>query len=443
MVLFGKTATLSASGDDVASSLVERFRLALFWLRFATQRCFFAILGILVFLAIVVHMIVRDHVMLVTSSTASSGNKEARPYSVSTSSRSSGSWCWSSVWKFCTGHTSTVLAWVSDTVVYVSQLSPVSSSLATRLFRYNYPPPFSAVSIPVGGGDSSEDDLSIFCRVALQPTTTTSDSKKDEAARMTIILVPGMLNASSMAIIVSLATELYYNWGANVIVCEMRGFAEMGRCKGNLPPSLSVFEARDILEVAAYANKHYKQDGIFLLGLSLGGTYALSAAASDKNQLIKASALVSAPMDLMALVNRMSQPCLTPSFNMFFTLYKWLLMVHCKLRGQAHDFRSFVDQIIVPAYPNFDPHRASPIHRLEGLSSPVLAIYAEDDPVTTIYEASVLGDHSRASKKEHLIEIHLTPAGGHAGHFFADNAGTSQKIYGFFERQLPKKKKVV
>jgi predicted alpha/beta-fold hydrolase len=388
-----------------------------------TQRVFFGVLGGLVFPWILASMLIRDP----GRSTQESNNEKYHASYVVP------------LWVHLRGSASTALAWGAETMVYIGELSPVPS-LLTSLFRYQYPSNFQPVSIPVA---SEKYPLALSCQVALQSNTGNPN------VRMTIILVPGMFNTASMSIIISIATQIYNDWGANVIVTEMRGHGETGRKYPEVPPSLTVLEANDLLEVARYAKTHYDSQNIYLIGISLGGTCALSAAVQDKDQgesLIQACTILSSPIDLQGLIDHLSAPCSITSLNVWYAFYSWLLARYCRLRGLGHirTFRQYVDTVIEPYYRDQSTvfqtttDKVSPIYRLENLSTPILALYSKDDPVASMSEPALLYRKAKACQKESFLRLEIMEHGGHAGQFWVDNAGTSQLIQDFFQQHMSK-----
>jgi hypothetical protein len=152
------------------------------------RKHFFGIIGLLVFPLILGNMILIEFWRRAqgTSRDAAQGVSSAadRPLQKATTASFSLSSPW---WTNLRGSAATAAAGGADTVVYVAELSP-NPNFLHRLFRFPYPDPFSAVSIPVAFG---ENKVILSCQVARHRQ---QDSSK------TIILVPAMFNASSMAI---------------------------------------------------------------------------------------------------------------------------------------------------------------------------------------------------------------------------------------------------
>lgn len=154
-------------------------------------------------------------------------------------------------------------------------------------------------------------------------------AKQQNQTNLTVVIIPGMFNTASMGIFVMIAHRAYYGWGVNVVVADMRGHGRTGRLNPSIMSSLTVHEGKDILEIARFVKREWGTgQSIFLLGISLGGTNALSAVLEDtrqksmNNNLIKACAMISAPIDLKGLIYRMSSMQLkTESFNIWYAFY--------------------------------------------------------------------------------------------------------------------------
>jgi len=340
------------------------------------------------------------------------------------------------------GSVSTLLAWVADVPVYVAELAP-THSWSSRLFQYSYPQHFEAIQLKI----PNEENLTI-CMVAARHETY------QRSSNMTVILVPGMFNTASMSIFVDLACRIYYQWGANVVVANMRGHGDTGRISQDIPCSLTLREGKDIVEIGRYLKREWGADqSIVLLGMSLGGTCALSAVLEDSKQhgnslLFDACAMISSPMDIGGLMHRMSTMKLTPeSFNIWYAFYHWLLLRYASLRGLSSDircFRSFVKHAVIPFYTPEEAaliaEKASPVHRLHFLKTPALAIYARDDPVTTLRESSTLLQKSQKCRKDALLRMEICDHGGHAGHFAINSTETSSLVHNFFLQSVDKKR---
>jgi hypothetical protein len=129
----------------------------------------------------------------------------------------------------------------------------------------------------------------------------------------------------------------------------MRGHGETGRKYPEAPTSLAVLEANDSVEVARYAKR-------MTALISLGGTYALSAALQDKDQenesLIQGYSILSSPMDLHGLIDHLSAACSITYSNVWYAIYSWLLGRYCQLRGLDHirTFRRYADTVLIEPY---------------------------------------------------------------------------------------------
>ena len=315
-------------------------------------------------------------------------------------------------WVQIRGTFTSIVAWASDGMVYLSGcLTATATNPIIDMFQYSYPAPFTQLWVPVG------NDVELFCQVAHQ----------GDPGKMTVILVPGMFNSSSFSLIVSIACLIYSKWNANVIVVDLRGHGQTGRRFEDVPFSLTVLEARDLLLVANFAKNTCNTESIFLLGVSLGGTCVLSAAVEGSNcsDLITAAATISAPMDLDSLLVSMSQA----ELNIWFMFYTWILHRYCSSRNigwHSRNFYSFVHNVVKPYYCKEFAHalestdqKISPMLRLKGLQIPLLAVHSADDPVATLEEPLHLKRLAEAHNKQHLVKIQLNETGGHAGNFSA------------------------
>lgn len=383
---------------------------------FVTKRVIFGCLGALIFPLIHLSMFLRHLRESASEPTRENPTVTKKGQAVSLLS-----------WLGLQGTLVTTWVWAPDTVVYIAQLATEETFWNKWIFQYSYPQCFQKIDIPI---DDHQQNFAMSCMA----------SHHVDQVRPSVIIVPGMFNTYGMSVFVSLATEIFYRWGANVIVPEMRGNGTTGRNYISIPPSLSVREGHDLLAVAKYARSNWKSDRVFLLGISLGGTYALSAAIEDGSRnmrpLLSGCCIVSAPMDVAGLIRSLSTPCSHGSnFNLWYTFYSWLLQLYCSHRklSVSSTFQSYVDQIICPRYA-VCPKTASPINRLDRLQKvPVLAIYAADDPVTTLQEADTLSSAVRFHQKASLVQVVVSKSGGHAGHFHAGGLETSRTVRKFFD----------
>ncbi|CAB9518127.1 expressed unknown protein [Seminavis robusta] len=335
---------------------------------------------------------------------------------VSPSLQSSSPLLW---WDELRGTLATIGAWAADGIAYLSGcLTSEATNPLIEMFRYEYPTPFAQVWVPV-----TNNGLELSCQVAKRHQEGGANKEKN----MTVVIVPGMFNSSSFSLIVSLASLVYYQWRANVIVVDLRGHGETGRRFPNVPFSLTVLEGLDLLKVADFAKSTFGDEAgsICLLGVSLGGTSVLSSAVQGKDcsALIAACATVSAPMDLDSLLVRMSQG----SLNIWFMFYSWVLICYCHCRNigwHSRNFHSFVNQVVKPYYAkefeqvlktSDDPSKLSPMWRLKDLQVPLLAVHSRDDPVATLEEPQHLQRQAKLHNKDHLVHIKLCETGGHAG----------------------------
>ena len=208
----------------------------------------------------------------------------------------------------------------------------------------------------------------------------------------TVVLVPGLAGCETSRYVLQ-STGAWVASGAPVVRLNLRGS----------PPGRSVARGhhhmdrvRDLADAClavADLNPGIGDQGIAIVGFSLGGALALRlAAAPYLPQMVKAVVAVSAPLDLAAAADRMT--------HLRNRLYeRWLLV---RLRNEtervwrhssasvraalvrARHIRAFDDVFTSKAAGFHDAAdyyaSCSPIHSINALGVPTLLLHADDDP---------------------------------------------------------------
>ncbi|MDD9991042.1 MAG: alpha/beta fold hydrolase [Rhodospirillales bacterium] len=232
-----------------------------------------------------------------------------------------------------------------------------------------------------------------------------------------VILVPGLTGCEASRHVLQAADAWVAN-GAPVVRLNLRG-SPPGRslARGHYHMD-RVQDLADACNAVADLDPGIRQQGIVIVGFSLGGALALRLAqAPCRPDLVKAVVAVSAPLDLTATAERIARPR-----NRFYE--RWLLgrlkreteplwrrapaAVRAAVQGARH-IRDFDDALTAKEAGFRDAAdyyaSCSPGRGMGGLTVPTLIIHADDDP--WVPPPSVV---ERAP-----LRVVVTRGGGHVG----------------------------
>jgi len=315
------------------------------------------------------------------------------------------------------GALSTLLAFMPDLAVYLSELVPGPARLT-----YAYPPEFERRTVDVGRG------VKLACRVA---------QKADAQGAPTLIFVPGMFATVTQNVVVKLATKAHREWGYNVVVADMRDFGETARLN-HAPSSLGGHESDDVIALARWARTELDSTHVSVMGFSFGGAVVLSAALKGKG-CVDACVAFCPPLDVRELILHFSQPVRgASSFSLFQIFYQWLLLRSSELRGRK-DVEHFHDYVSKVSASHYGVHADALYEggdirsRIATLDVPTLIIHADDDPVVP-YQHTLALQEAAASHDNANLEVVISRGGGHYGHWAVMPDWTERTIRGFLAR---------
>ncbi|UWQ89701.1 alpha/beta fold hydrolase [Rhodobacteraceae bacterium M382] len=166
--------------------------------------------------------------------------------------------------------------------------------------------------------------------------------------------------------------------------------------------------------------------GVFLVGFSMGGTILLNLLASQiRLPGILGAMTISAPLDLVASADRLHHP---RNFIYQKSLLHSLMRMEVAMRKNGtlspdtplprpNSLRGYDDEITAPRHgfsDGMDYYRqSSPVQRLMDISTPVTMLHAKDDPWIPADDY-----HRLLSRGGGPLQVVLTPRGGHVGFHF-------------------------
>jgi len=312
-----------------------------------------------------------------------------------------------------TGVAATLLAFMPDIAVYMSELHPERAH-----FCYDYPPEFERHAVDVGRG------VSLACRVA---------AHRDPSQAPTLLFVPGMFATATQNVVVQLARRAHREWGYNVVVADMRDFGETARLNA-APSGMGAHEGEDVVALARWARERFASTHVTVMGFSFGGAVSLSAALKGPD-VIDACVAFCPPLDARALIVQFSQPVSgVSSFSLFQIFYQWLLLQSSKVRGRDHveHFHDYVTKVSASHYGVEEDalYRDSDIRtRIGSLRVPTLIIHADDDPVVPYQHSVALKE--LAARDNDLLRVVISKGGGHYGHWAVMPGWTERTIRTF------------
>ncbi len=232
-----------------------------------------------------------------------------------------------------------------------------------------------------------------------------------------VILVPGLTGCEASRHVLQ-AADAWVADGAPVVRLNLRG-SPPGRslAKGHYHMD-RVRDLADACLAVGALDPGIRQQGIVIVGFSLGGALALRLAqAPDRPDLLKAVVAVSAPLDLPATAERIARPR-----NRFYE--RWLLRrlkqetaplwrdgpaaVRAAVESARH-IHEFDDALTAKEAGFHDAAdyyaSCSPMNDMDGLGIPALVIHADDDP--WVPPPSVV--------ERPPLRVVVTRGGGHVG----------------------------
>lgn len=316
-----------------------------------------------------------------------------------------------------TGAVSTLLAFMPDLAVYLSELYPDAARLT-----YDYPPDFERVTVDVGRG------VKLACRVARQPQA---------AQAPTLLFVPGMFATVTQNVVVQLAKRARERWGFNVVVADMRDFGDTARLN-RAPSSLGDHEGDDVVALAGWARRELGSAHVSVMGFSFGGAVALSAALRGEGHIDSCVAFCP-PLHARELILHFSQPVRgASSFSLFQIFYQWLLLRSSELRGRGevehlHDYVSKVSAAHYEVDEDTLYSGSDIASRITALAVPTLIIHADDDPVVP-FEHTLALEQTASRAGNTQLEVVISKGGGHYGHWAVMPDWTERTICQFLAR---------
>lgn len=232
-----------------------------------------------------------------------------------------------------------------------------------------------------------------------------------------IILLHGLTGCNTSAYMWE-ASRAHLNRGRQVLRLNLRG-------AGSSAKTCSKFyyagSHRDIESVLDQLDPPLVQNGVFIVGFSLGGSILLNLLARAKlASSVVGAACVSTPLDLMQATRRMMEPRNRFYHKRILTDMKRELHAKAQDRGEAaliREVQSLLeldDRITAPrhGYSGVEDfyQSTSGLDCLPNIKHPLLLIHAADDPWIPAKPYMNL-----ASKLERNITSIVTTTGGHVG----------------------------
>jgi predicted alpha/beta-fold hydrolase len=325
---------------------------------------------------------------------------------------------------FAPGVLSSIRAFLPDLVVYVSELE------GDPRVRYEYPPPFEDVIVPVGDGMRLAGKLGLW----------RDRQGRIDPGRPLLILVPGLFNTRHQRVVVRQAWRAFFRWGYHVLAADMRDFGETARlCAA--PASVTLYEGHDVCAMARWARTRLGVRSVFASGFSYGGAVALAASSSSREGELDACVSFCPFADLGEMIRRLSiPPRMGEPSAPFLLFYRYLLRRQARVRGlgRVESFEDYIERVVAPYY-GLDPaelyRQASPVSRVQDVRVPTLVLHSRDDPIVPVEHSLQLQRRARQAGNDRLRFI--TPArGGHYGNWSVDPGTTEEHLRRFLERHM-------
>lgn len=291
----------------------------------------------------------------------------------------------------------------------------LNSSRTTAGLIYPYPDSFEPVIM------ESQDGTPVCGLLAMQP---------GGEVRPAVMVVHGLFSSKNNHGILSVALRAYYEWGFHVLALDLRNFGDSSRFS-EAPTSWGFRESDDILAAAEYLESIDRVGTVGVVGVSMGASSALIAAARSQvdGPLAGGVVAVNGYADARMIVDHISRRSLPgPEGFVVWLTFKLMLLAKTALSGPRciTDFRRYTSEVSSQYYEIKDAElyrKASPINSISEIEVPCLIIHSSDDPVVPVGHAE---DLAAAAKDNPMVACMVVPKGVHAlyqvvspGWFFA------------------------
>jgi len=266
-----------------------------------------------------------------------------------------------------------------------------------------------------------------------------------------VIVVHGLFDSHVTGYVVEYAESLRRQ-GFHVVALDLRDHGrQLGR---GLPPSLGIEEGRDLF-AAARTLSHAEGVSVGMVGMSYGAHCVVRAAheatlAGEADVLRGGVLAISGPLDIHEAILSFDDHARLPQAEslmdrMIFSELTKVLDRHLRLRCRAASlsrtgsYRSYVEQVVLPAYPEHPAEFETYLKRASSAQPAVMAelkvptaiVHPVDDPLVPVLHARRAREAAGSNPYVHVREL---ASGGHIGLAGVDGPGTLQCLATWFGR---------
>jgi predicted alpha/beta-fold hydrolase len=261
----------------------------------------------------------------------------------------------------------------------------------------------------------------------LMGTLNAEDEQGQALEKNLVVMIHGITGSEESASIVSTAAYLM-SMGFPVLRLNLRGCGPSGQTsRGPFHAGLT----RDLIAVLDQLPENYRERGVFVLGVSLGGSMLLKyLGEAGEKTAVRAAVGVSVPLNLKATEQQLMEK--RNSLYHGYILHGLKNQANLNLAREGYPESVTNAALTAETIYDFDDNYVSVIHDLggadkyyaeqsavrylAGIRTPTLLIHAENDPWVPVQSYE-----EKSWPEDRDITVLITKDGGHTGFHSRDN----------------------